>query len=101
MNFKEIDPKQIIEGWRNHFFPPKHLRELIKQVSAERLAVCMQCEDNSTTGRIGNLSHCKICGCPLKQKSKALHAECPVKKWVAVADVATSEQIIKEINEET
>lgn len=80
MNFK-----QIYEGWRNKLIPPAELRETIKEVSQERLAICDGCgyhSKNHNTSRPDN--HCTNCGCNLEAKTACLSCDCPIKKWVAV-----------------
>lgn len=81
----KINPKEIIEGWKNHLFPKESLKELISTVSEERLAICKSCEFNSTPENISSFSGCKSCGCPLIPKSKCLSCHCPINKWEAVA----------------
>lgn len=77
--------QEIIEGHRNHMFPPEKLREVIKEVSDKRLSICTPCEYNSTPRKIKFYSRCKNCGCPLIQKSKSLQSKCPIDKWPSLA----------------
>ncbi len=37
--------------------------------------------------------HCTDCGCPLVSKSKCLHCECPLKKWLAVTTEEEEDKI--------
>lgn len=80
MNF---NPKQILEGWRNHLVPPSDLKDFIEKVSEERLTKCKNCPFNSTQGEIKNTSYCKACGCPLKAKSKCLSCTCGISNYNA------------------
>jgi hypothetical protein len=97
--------KEVLEGWRNHFSPPEHLKEIIAQISANRLEICRACPHNSENlrkeGKKFSSSwrkdeHCTVCLCPLLQKTKALHSSCPLNppKWDRI--VTDSESI--EIN---
>lgn len=70
--------KQIYEGWKNHLLPSEQLKDLIEQVSDERLTLCKHCPFNSTCGEITNLSYCKACGCNLKAKTKCLSCKCGI-----------------------
>jgi hypothetical protein len=93
MNFSEI-----YEGWKNDLFPSEKLKDLIKQTSEERLAICKECIAYDETGEGCVLpltqpccnKHVKIdgvsgCGCPLQKKTKCLSCECPAKKWLSIA----------------
>lgn len=76
---------EVYEGWRNHKFPPSELKEIIKKVSDERMAVCEGCEFNSKFHKtIRPDVHCVECGCTLSAKTKCLSCECPLLKWKAV-----------------
>lgn len=75
----------ILEGWRNHLFPPSKLKDFITETSNNRLSICAGCDHNSTPGIIKAYSRCKSCGCPLLQKSKSLNSKCPLDKWFSVA----------------
>lgn len=80
----ELNFKQILEGWRNHKIPPKELKEQIKKVSEERLAICNKCPLYSKNVYPGTRSmYCTECGCPLKPKTKCLSCSCPLTptKW--------------------
>lgn len=112
-----FNPKEILEGWRNHLVPPQDLKNLIEHVSEERLSKCKNCPFNSTCGEIKNTSYCKACGCPLKAKSKCLSCKCgiehhnknnPTKQlpllWEAITtdeEKQKIEQQIREYNEKT
>lgn len=100
---------EILEGWRNHLIPPEKLKELIEETSEYRLSICNVCEFNSEVKRANNEkfssswridAHCTVCSCPLVQKSKALHANCPLNppKWDRVASDSESIEISNGIN---
>jgi len=85
----KINWSHIVEGWRNHLIPPQELREKIKQVSEERMAICRKCEYNSVNAPqhtwLNDLyEHCTNCGCPLIAKTKCLSHGCELKRWDAV-----------------
>jgi len=84
--------------------PPARLKELIQQTSDARLEVCRECPHNSENIKSsgGTLKqfwrkdeHCDVCACPLLQKTKALHASCPLDppKWERVVDDSRSIEI--------
>lgn len=80
-----MELNKIYEGWKNHLFPDKDLKDIIDIVSTERLKVCEGCEwhskNHSTPWRPDE--HCTHCGCTLASKTKCLTCECPLKKWLA------------------
>lgn len=80
-----MEISHILEGWRNHLFPPAKLKNFIKETSDSRLGICEPCDFNSSQGKIKGSSYCKNCGCPLIQKSKSLKSSCPIGRWAAVA----------------
>lgn len=90
----EVD--KIWEGWRNHLFPPEHLKKLILSVSRSRRRICDSCEYNSKFHKtIRPDIHCTICGCTLSAKTKCLSAECPLvpPKWKAILTEEQEEMI--------
>ncbi len=93
--------KEIFDGHRNHLLPPKRLKELISEVSMNRLAICLPCEFNSSQGKVKGRSHCLQCGCFLIQKSKALQSACPINKWGPITTPEEEESIKQLINGET
>ena len=83
----KINIEQIIEGWRNEFFPKKTRKSLIAAVSRERMAICNECPHNSKFHKTWRRDiHCTICGCTLRAKTKCLSSDCPLvpAKWVSV-----------------
>lgn len=80
----KVNLKQVLEGFKNDWFPPEELRQLITDTSEERLAICKGCPFNSTPGRISSLSRCLDCKCFLTKKTKCLSCQCPQNKWQAI-----------------
>ena len=75
--------EQIYQGWKNLTFPPEKMREFLKQLKEERLAICSTCEFGEK--EITLTSRCKNCGCFLKAKASCTDCSCPLGKWWAVA----------------
>ena len=81
----KINFPQIYEGWKNNLFPAKDMREWIKQVGKERMAICEDCALISTKHKTIRLDvHCTECGCTLAAKTKCLSCACPLQKWDVV-----------------
>lgn len=91
--------KEIIQGWRNTFIPPKEAKEFIHKVSEERLSICKTCPNNTTPGKIKFYSRCSECGCPLIQKSNSLISKCPIGLWDAVASEEEQHKINLAVND--
>jgi hypothetical protein len=95
-----INFSQIYEGWKNNLFPAKDMKDYIKQVGDERMAICEGCDLISikhTTVRPD--VHCTECGCTLAAKTKCLSCACPLNKWKAViASGDEEEQLKKEVH---
>lgn len=103
LNFKEI-----LEGWRNDLIPPKDLKDLIQEVSKERLEICSGCPYQSDNAKAAGTYkgfrfdlHCISCGCPLQKKTKSLSSSCPMDKWAAVATDEERYEIEQTIDNET
>lgn len=77
---------QIKEGWRNKLFPPEKIKDLIEEVSLERMKVCQDCPLISTkhVSSIRPDVHCTDCGCTLSAKTRCLSCACPKGKWEAI-----------------
>jgi len=79
--------RQIFEGWKNHLAPSEYLKEIIDQVSTERMAICRDCPFNSINAKANGYrsirtdEHCTDCGCTLAAKTKCLSCYCPQGKW--------------------
>ncbi len=85
----------IYEGWKNHLLPSDRIKELIINVSEERLKICRECEHHSKFhSSIRPDEHCTYCGCSLLPKTKCLSCKCPVDKW----SIILTEEQEKEIN---
>lgn len=77
----------------------------VEKVSQERLAICKNCEHNTTPGKIVNASRCNACGCFLKLKSRVMSANCGIEalnqknnteidlKWFAKLDPKSEEEL--------
>ena len=78
--------KQIIEGWKNHLVPEEEMKEVIKQVSEERMLICEACPMHSKhlKNSLRPDAHCVSCGCTLSAKTKCLSCQCPIHKWMPV-----------------
>jgi rRNA maturation endonuclease Nob1 len=61
-----------------------NLRHVIAQAPAEqteqRLATCRACEHHGVVPVV-KTEFCKVCGCPLANKTKLLKPTCPKGKW--------------------
>ena len=85
----KINFSQIYEGWKNNLFPADEMKEHIKQVSAERMKICDECEwcsENRPKKPRRFDKHCTHCGCVLAAKTKCLSCSCPIDKWLAVIE---------------
>lgn len=92
--------KHILEGWRNDLIPPENLKDVIKEVSNERLDICRECpmysENRKKDPNFSTLRtdiHCTNCGCPLKKKTKSLASKCPLDKWQAYVTSEEQEKL--------
>jgi hypothetical protein len=95
-----INFSQIYEGWRNKLVPPADMKDMIQQVSKERLSICSKCPFHSKNHftPLRPDAHCTDCGCNLEAKSACLSCGCPQDKWMAVVDDKQEEQLKKDIN---
>ena len=102
----KLELRKIFEGFRNSIVPPAKLKELISEVSKERLSICKDCPYNSTRGEIGIMSKCLACGCFLIPKSKCLSCNCGLEsqklppKWIAITSEQEDEAIQKTIKKD-
>lgn len=79
--------QEIAEGFRNSVIPPKKLKGVIEEVSAERLKICEGCKWHSKNHKhLRPDVHCFKCKCNLGAKTKCLHCNCPLEqpKWTAI-----------------
>lgn len=95
-----INFSQIYEGWRNKLVPPADMKEMIQQVSNERVTICNGCPFHSKNHKtpLRPDAHCTDCGCNLEAKSACLSCSCPQDKWDAVVNDKQEELLKNEIN---
>ena len=84
---------QIMEGIKNSI-----IRNIfVEQVSQQRMSICNECPELDKVGghcfAKGTQPCCKLCGCSLGFKTRALSSECPVKKWESVVSVDDEEHL--------
>ena len=93
---------QILEGIKNNLFKREH----IEIIAAERLQICIACNQYDETGIgcavIGTQPCCNKdggCGCSLAIKTRSLASACPlvVPKWEAVLTVPEAIELNKTI----
>ena len=91
---------QIYEGWRNKLIPPADMKDMIQQVSKERVTICNDCPFHSKNHftPLRPDAHCTDCGCNLEAKAACLSCSCPQDKWLAVVDQDEEEQLKTNIN---
>lgn len=71
-----MEIKNIAEGFLN--LAKKELDiadENVEKVAIWRYSKCLQCENLQSD------KTCKICGCFMKAKTRAMDASCPISKW--------------------
>ena len=95
-----INFSQIYEGWRNKLIPPADMKDMIQQVSKERVTICNDCPFHSKNHKtpLRPDAHCTDCGCNLEAKSACLSCNCPQGKWLAVVDQEEEEQLKSNID---
>lgn len=102
-----FDIRLLVEGWRNHLVPPEDLKDLIEEVSKERLELCAGCPWQSNNAKEAGKKimrpdlHCTKCGCTLVAKTKSLSSRCPLEppKWDVVVNDAERYEIEKQIRQ--
>ncbi len=89
---------QIFEGAKNKIFKKHHVEE----ISAYREKICYSCSDFDKDGEFCIVPKtgpcCKLCGCCLSFKTRALSDECPREKWSSVVTIEEEEIINENIN---
>ena len=96
-----LNISQIYEGWRNKLIPPAHMKEQIKQISEERMAICDACPHHSKNhNTVRPDAHCTRCGCTLSAKTACLSCSCPINKWAALMTDDQYDDIRKDLNNE-
>jgi len=92
-----MDLSKIYEGWKNNYFPPEELKEVIASAQGFRLEICKTCPEHSANKKEASIrwdDHCTNCGCTLSAKTACLTCECPLKKWVAVLTDEQQKEIL-------
>jgi len=71
---------------KNSLFKKEH----VEQIAQERMKICNACEhidrDGSTCFVLGTQPCCRICGCKLAWKTRALSEGCDDKRWKPLVD---------------
>lgn len=84
--FKEVwaARNKIFEGMKNSIFKKEHVEE----IALARLAICEKCENIDREGTTcvcpGTQPCCKLCGCKLAWKARALSEGCDAELWDAI-----------------
>lgn len=90
--------KKILEGITNDIFRKEH----VEIIASERQEICDTCEHKDVSGDScivpASQPCCSLCGCKLSWKVRALSEECPAKKWHALVDEETENEISKKLN---
>lgn len=83
----------IAEGIRNKIFR----KEDIEEVFEYRMEICKACPSFDPEGGKcavkGTQPCCSTCGCSLGFKLRALSADCPEGKWVAITNQAVEDEL--------
>lgn len=78
------EKNKILEGIKNNIFKNAD----VEHIAAERIAICDTCTHIDLSGKTcmvpGTQPCCKLCGCCLSLKTRALSAECDAHKWSAI-----------------
>lgn len=91
----KINFSQIYEGWKNNLFPANDMKERIREISQQRMAICDACEwcsENRPKKPRRFDKHCTHCGCVLAAKTRCLSCSCPIEKWVAEMESREDEE---------
>lgn len=90
---------KILEGIRNRIFKNAD----VEDIAAERMSICATCPHIDLTGSEcmvpGTQPCCKLCGCSLGLKTRALSAACDEKRWLAVVTPEEQEAIDRHLAE--
>jgi len=98
INFDKVKQfKQIYEGWKNMLVPPSEMKELIEQVSKDRLEICDACPKHSKNHNtpLRPDDHCTECGCMLRAKVACLSCMCPLRYWVPMVNSPEEEEKLR------
>jgi len=75
---------KILEGISNSVFKKAD----VEHIAAERMAICETCPFIDIDGHLcmvpGTKPCCRLCGCSLGLKTRALSAKCDADRWLAV-----------------
>ena len=89
----KINVSHILEGINNSIF----VKEEVEKIAKERHEICVDCPKNSLNKdkpffdpgkyfmEMRPDEHCSMCACNLHAKTRSLHTDCPLGKWIAVA----------------
>jgi len=88
----------ILEGLKNSIL----IREEIEKIASERKAICDVCPHNDPIGTTciapGTQPCCKLCGCCLHFKQRALSASCDDKRWGAILSQEDEDILNEKLN---
>lgn len=91
---------KILEGIRNKIFKKAD----VELIAAERMSVCSACPHLDTEGDQcmvpGTQPCCKLCGCSLGLKTRALSAACDDNRWQAILTPEEQEQLDQDLTED-
>jgi|SRR5688572_9158404 hypothetical protein len=88
-----MNVKHILEGIKNSIF----VKEEVEKIAKDRHNICKVCPKNSTNRDKSDFDpgpyfatlrpdeHCSVCACNIHAKTRSLHTNCPIDKWLAVA----------------
>ncbi len=84
---------KILEGIKNKIFK----KEDVEIIAKTRLTICSTCEHIDKEGSScivpGTSPCCKLCGCSLALKTRALSAECDDGRWMALITQEEQEKL--------
>lgn len=90
---------KILEGIRNNIFKKAD----VEHIAAERMSICETCPHLDTQGDQcmvpGTQPCCKLCGCSLGLKTRALSASCDDNRWEAMLTAEEQEEIDRHLAE--
>ena len=90
---------KIMEGITNTVF----IRKEVERIADQRMRTCNVCPHQDKTGETcivpGTAPCCKLCGCSLKLKIRALSAACDDNRWPAVLSPEEEDQVNAKLND--
>lgn len=91
---------KILEGIKNNIFKNAD----VEHIAAERMNTCAACPHLDTQGDTcivpGTQPCCKLCGCSLSLKTRALSAACDDGRWPAMLTAEEQEQVDRHLSQE-